>query len=113
MPWVAGDTPFVLDGSNAFLTCVSHHDFSACGYTGKLNYGGLMSPVGDWPLLQHVPDLISIGLGADGHAARTSVLELLSVIGVVVAAVVARVAFPGRASFRGSGRSCLPSSAAH
>jgi hypothetical protein len=92
MPWVAGDTPFVLDGSNAFLTCLSHHDFSACGYTGKLNYWGLMTPVGDWPLLQHVPDLISIGLGADGHAARTRVLELLSVIGVVGAVVLARVA---------------------
>ena len=92
MPWVAGDTPFVLDGSNAFLTCLSHHDFSACGYTGKLNYWGLMTSVGDWPLLQHVPDLISIGLGADGHAARTRVLELLSVIAVVVAVVLARVA---------------------
>jgi hypothetical protein len=91
MPWVAGDTPFVLDGSNAFLTCLSHHDFSACGYTGQLNYWGLMTPVGDWPLLQHVPDLISIGLGADGHAARTRVLELLSVIAVVVAVVLARV----------------------
>jgi hypothetical protein len=92
MPWVAGDTPFVLDGSNAFLTCLSHHDISACGYTGKLNYWGLMTSVGDWPLLQHVPDLISIGLGADGHAARTRVLELLSVIAVVVAVVLARVA---------------------
>src|SRR6266487_1153522 len=49
-PWVAGDTPFVLDGSNAFLTCMSHHDYSACGYTGKLNYWGLMSPIGDWSL---------------------------------------------------------------
>jgi hypothetical protein len=91
MPWVAGDTPFVLDGSNAFLTCLSHHDFSACGYTGKLNYAGLMTPVGDWPLLQHVPDLISIGLGVDGHAARTRVLMLLSVVAVVVAVVLARV----------------------
>ena len=26
-----------------------------------------MSPIGDWPLLQHVPDLISIGLGATTH----------------------------------------------
>jgi hypothetical protein len=85
MPWVAGDTPFVLDGSNAFLTCLSNHDFSACGYTGRLNYWGLMTGVGDWPLLQHVPDLISIGLGADGHAARARVLQLLSVTGVVAA----------------------------
>lgn len=82
-PWVAGDTPFVLDGSNAFLTCLSNHDYSACGYTGKLNYWGLMSPIGDWSLLQHVPDLISIKLGANGHPARTRILELLSVAATV------------------------------
>jgi hypothetical protein len=81
--WVAGDTPFVLDGSNAFLTCLSQHDYSACGYTGKLNYWGLMSPIGDWPLLQHVPDLISIKLGANGHPARNRILELLGVVAVV------------------------------
>jgi hypothetical protein len=81
--WVAGDTPFVLDGSNAFLTCLSQHDYSACGYTGKLNYWGLMSPIGDWPLLQHVPDLISIKLGANGHPARTRILELLNVAAIV------------------------------
>ncbi len=38
MPWVSGDTPFVLDGTNAFLTCLHNHDYSACGYTGHLNY---------------------------------------------------------------------------
>src|SRR5205823_10765706 len=91
--WVAGDTPFVLDGSNAFLNCLSQHDYSACGYTGKLNYWGLMSPVGDWPLLQHVPDLIAIGLGASAHATRTRVLELLNVAGVVAALAVARTVF--------------------
>jgi hypothetical protein len=91
MPWVAGDTPFVMDGTNAFLNCLSSHDYSACGYTGKLNYWGLMTPVGDWPLLQHVPDLISIGLGADGHAARQRILQLLSVAGVVSAVVLAWV----------------------
>ncbi len=91
MPWVAGDTPFVMDGSNALLTCLSNHDYSACGYTGKLNYWGLMTPVGDWPLLQHIPDLISIGLGADGHAARQRILQLLSVVGVVAAVLVAWV----------------------
>jgi len=41
--WVGGDTPFVLDGSNAFLTCLSHHDYVACGYTGKLNYWGFFN----------------------------------------------------------------------
>ena len=92
LPWVSGDTPFVLDGSNAFLTCLHNHDYSACGYTGKLNYWGLMTSVGDWPLLQHVPDLLSIGLGADGHAARTRILELLSVAAVVGAVVLAWIA---------------------
>lgn len=91
LPWVSGDTPFVMDGSNAFLTCLSHHDYSGCGYTGTLNYWGLMTSVGDWPLLQHVPDFISIGLGADGHAARQRILELLSVAGVVAAVVAAWV----------------------
>jgi hypothetical protein len=91
IPWTAGDTPFVLDGSNAFLTCLSNHDYSACGYTGKLNYWGLMSPIGDWPLLQHAPDLLSIGLGADGHPARARILELLSVAGIVGAVVLARI----------------------
>src|SRR5262245_24006696 len=91
MPWTSGDTPFVLDGSNAFLTCLHNHDYSACGYTGQLNYWGLMTSVGDWPLLQHVPDLIAIGLGADGHAARARVLELLSGAGIVAAVVLAWV----------------------
>lgn len=92
-PWVMGDTPFVLDGSNALLTCLSHHEYHACGYTGKLNYWGLMSPMGDWPLLQHIPDLIAIGLGASSHAVRTRVLELLNVAGVIASIVAARVVF--------------------
>jgi hypothetical protein len=91
MPWVSGDTPFVMDGTNALLTCLSNHDYSGCGFTGKLNYWGLMTPVGDWPLLQHVPDLISIGLGADGHPARQRILQLLSVGGVVAAVGLAWV----------------------
>ena len=82
-PFVGGDTPFVLDGTNAFLNCISAHDYNGCGYTGKLNYWGLMSPIGWWPLLQHVPDMITIGLGGDGHPARTRVLASLSVAGVV------------------------------
>jgi hypothetical protein len=83
-PFVGGDTPFVLDGTNAFLTCLQNGDYRACGYTGELNYWGLMSGIGWWPLLQHIPDAIAIGFGADGHAARTRVLATLSVVGVVV-----------------------------
>jgi hypothetical protein len=82
-PFVGGDTPFVLDGTNALFTCLSEGVYHACGFTGELNYWGLMSGIGDWPLLQHIPDMISIGLGADGHAARTRVLAALSVVGVV------------------------------
>jgi hypothetical protein len=91
MPWVGGDTPFVLDGSNALLTCLSNHDFNACGFTGKLNFWGLMTPIGYWPLLQHVPDVISIELGANSHPARTRILALLSVAGVVVSVTLAWV----------------------
>jgi hypothetical protein len=82
-PFVGGDTPFVLDGTNAFLNCMHAHDYNACGFTDKLNYWGLTSPIGWWPLLQHIPDAITIGLGGDGHAARTRVLATLSVVGVV------------------------------
>ncbi len=89
-PFVGGDTPFVLDGTNALLTCLSHHDYNACGYTGELNYWGLMSPIGWWPLLQHVPDLITIGLGGDGHPARNRVLASLSVAGVVGSVALGR-----------------------
>jgi hypothetical protein len=91
MPWVGGDTPFVLDGSNALLTCLSHHDFNACGYTGKLNFWGLETPIGYWPLLQHIPDVITIELGGTSHPARTRVLTLLSVAGVAGSVVLARV----------------------
>ena len=88
-----GDTPFVLDGSNALVNCLSDGQYNACGYTGKLNYWGLMSPMGDWPLLQHVPDLIAIGLGASSHAVRTRVLELLNVAGVVASVAAAGIVF--------------------
>ena len=89
LPWTSGDTPFVLDGQQRVPHVPVPPRLLACGYTGELNYWGLMTSVGDWPLLQHVPDLISIGLGADGHAARARVLELLSVTGVVASVVLA------------------------
>jgi len=82
-PFVGGDTPFVLDGTNAFFDCIKAHHYNACDFTGKLNYWGLMSNIGWWPLLQHIPDAITIGLGGDGHPARTRVLATLSVVGVV------------------------------
>jgi hypothetical protein len=91
-PWVSGDTPFVLDGTNAFIDCVADGDLVACRHSGELDYWGLTSPIGDWPLLQHVPDLASIALGADSHDTRELVLVVLSAAGLVGAAAVARVA---------------------
>jgi hypothetical protein len=63
-----------------------------------------MSPIGDWPLLQHVPDLVAIELGANGHAARTRILELLNVgatVGSVGAAWVVLSRIGQRAWFWG------------
>lgn len=91
-PYVVGDTSYVLDGSNAFLNCLSNHDYSGCGYTGQLNDAGLMTPVGDWPLLQHVPDVIAVELGADRHDTRSRVLELLGVVAIVAGVVAAWIA---------------------
>ena len=89
-PWVVGDTPFVLDGTNAFIDCLASRDLVACRLSEQLNYWGLTSPIGDWPLLQHVPDLISVELGATSHPARTRILALLSAAGVVGAVALAR-----------------------
>jgi hypothetical protein len=91
-PWVAGDTPFVWDGTNAFLDCLSDRDLVACRHAGELDYWGLTSPIGDWPLLQHVPDLISIGLGAQAHPTRELVFVLLSVAGIVASLALSWVA---------------------
>lgn len=90
IPWVSGDTPFVFDGSNALLTCLSAHDWNACGYTGELNEWGLMSPIGYWPLLQHIPDVLSIELGVTSHPARARVLVTLGIAGVVACVALAR-----------------------
>jgi hypothetical protein len=90
-PWTAGDTPFVLDGTNALIECLSRRDFVACRFSGELDFWGLMSPMGDWPLLQYVPDLISVGLGVDAHNDRERVLSLLGVAGVVSSVILARV----------------------
>ena len=89
-PWTVGDTPFVLDGTNAFLDCLSDHDFVACRLSKELDAWGLLSPIGDWPLLQHIPDLVMVGVGVESHNARERVLALLSVVGVVGSVLVAR-----------------------
>jgi len=90
-PYVSGDTPFVLDGTNALIDCLSRHDFHACGFTGHLNPWHLMSPIGDWPLLQHVPDLISISLGATSHPDRVDVLVGLNIAAVLISVILGRV----------------------
>ena len=63
-PFVGGDTPFVLDGTNAFLQCMEARVFVGCGHTDELNDWGLTSSLGDWPLLQHLPDLAMLGSGS-------------------------------------------------
>ncbi len=90
MPWVSGDTPFVLDGSNAFLTCLSQPRLLGCGYTGAAELLGL--------------DDFGRGLAADATHSRpdldrssertatrrvTRVLELLSVTAVGATVVLA------------------------
>ena len=90
-PWVTGDTPFVWDGTNAFIDCLSQRDFVACRHSGELDYWGLTSPIGDWPLLQHIPDLVAVGLGATAHHSRELVFVFLSIAGIVGAVAVARV----------------------
>ena len=82
-PWTHGDTPFVLDGTNVLLDCLSRHDFVGCRKSDHLDYWGLMSPMGDWPPFQYLVDLGSIGLGIDEHNDRERVFSTLSVAGVV------------------------------
>jgi hypothetical protein len=90
-PWVSGDTPFVLDGTNALIDCLSRGDLVGCGHWGYLNDWGLTGLIGDWPLLQYVPDLIAVELGVTSHPDRTRILALLSVAGVVGSVILARV----------------------
>ena len=82
-PFVAGDTPFVLDGTNALIQCVKARVYVACGDTGELSDRALTGSIGNWPLLQHLPDLAALAAGADGHFARTRILIGLSIAGVL------------------------------
>ncbi len=90
-PWVAGDTPFVRDGTDAFVDCISDGDLVACRHSGELDFWGLTSPIGDWPLLQHIPDLVALGLGAQAQHTRELVFVWLSIAGVVGSIALARV----------------------
>ena len=92
-PFVSGDTPFVWDGTDAFVDCLSDRDFVACRHSGELDYWGLTSPIGDWPLLQHVPDVFAVTLGgAEAHHTRELLFVTLSVAGIVGSVVLARLA---------------------
>ncbi len=82
-PWKAGDTPFVLDGTDALTECLSRRDFVSCRFSGELDFWGLMSPMGNWPLLQHIPDLALVGLGVDAHNDRELAFVLLGVAGAL------------------------------
>lgn len=89
-PYVWGDTPFVLDGTNAFLGCLSAHDFVACRHSERLDFWGLTSPIGDWPLLQYIPDVAAVELGANAHHTREVVLVVLGVAAIAGALLLAR-----------------------
>ena len=66
-----------------------------CRHSGELDYWGLTSPIGDWPLLQHIPDLIAIGFGAEAHHTRELVFVCLSVAGIIGSVLLARVTLLG------------------
>jgi hypothetical protein len=89
-PWVAGDTPFVWDGTNAFVDCIADGDFVACRHREELDHWGLTSPMGDWPLLQHIPDLVALAFGGQAHHTRELVFVTLSVAGIVASIFLAR-----------------------
>ncbi len=90
-PYVGGDTPFVFDGTNAFLGCVSARDLVACRHSGQLDYWGLTTPIGDWPLLQYIPDLVAVELGANSHHTREILLVVLGVTAIVGSLLLVRV----------------------
>jgi hypothetical protein len=90
-PHTGGDTPFVLDGTTAFLQCVEARVFVACGHTGELNDRGLTGSLAAWPLLQHVPDLAAVALGADGNATRARVLAVLSVVAMLASLLLGAI----------------------
>ena len=88
---VGGDTPWLVDGTDQLVRCLSAGDLVKCGYTGQLTATGQTTTIGPYPVLQYIPDLIARSLGATHHS-RYAVLALLSTAAVVAAvAVAARV----------------------
>ncbi len=87
---IGGDTPYLVDGTDALAKCLSRHDLVACGFTGHLSAAGQMGPIGPYPLLQYVPDFLARSLGATHHS-RYAVLALLSTLAVVAALLLAWV----------------------
>jgi hypothetical protein len=74
-PERGGDTGPLLTGTEALGRCLTELDLVSCSDP---------APIGPYPLLQYVPDLLSYwaGLSVDG---RVRMLALLSVLGVVAA----------------------------
>jgi hypothetical protein len=85
---VGGDTPWLVDGTDALAACLSRHELSGCGFTGELSPAGQMSAVGPYPLMQYVPDYVARSLGAT-HDSRYTLLALLSAVAVVVSLLLA------------------------
>ena len=90
-PFVGGDTPFVLDGTNAFVQCMEARVFVGCGDTGELSDRALTGSIGNWPLLQHLPDLAALAVGVDGHPARNRILIALSIAAVLGSLLLGRI----------------------
>jgi hypothetical protein len=85
---VGGDTPWLVDGTDQLVRCLSAGDLVKCGYTGELTSTGQTTTIGPYPLFQYLPDALARSLGATHHS-RYTVLALLSVAAVVVGMLVA------------------------
>ena len=65
-----------------------------------------MSPMGNWPLLQHIPDLALVGLGVDAHNDRELAFVLLGVAGALGSVRLAWLILSRTGQAPGSGASC-------
>ncbi len=81
-----------MDGTDALAGCLKRGDLVACGFTHHITAFGGMSPIGPWPLLQYVPDLVSTSLGVTTHPDRVRILALLGLGVLMISMLLAWVA---------------------
>ena len=81
-PLRGGDTGPLMAGTETLGDCLARLDLFLCAQT---------TPIGPWPVLQYVPDLIAHAAGAsiDGRVRVLAILSGLGVAGAVAAAWVA------------------------